>query len=179
MLLLRVRSSSKANTRQTIQLISVVFCAHYDYGLILLFRMVLLDNLLGSCSIMKPRYFVSIVKCIPAARIYHVLSPNWPLLCYRRQADVSNIKASFLVLTNIVLFLGYKETNEELQAALMSKSVIEGRTLLNNTNNNSLAAEFEAMSENEVIIILFYSNHLSLNPNWEFKHPSYSRLESP
>jgi len=44
----------------------------------------------------------------------------------------------------------YKETNEELQAALMSKSVIEGRTLLNNTNNNSLAAEFEAMSENEM-----------------------------
>ena len=32
----------------------------------------------------------------------------------------------------------------------MSKSLEEGRTLLNQANNNSLAAEFEAMSENEV-----------------------------
>merc|ERR550539_2381923 len=44
----------------------------------------------------------------------------------------------------------YKENNEELQAQLVSKSLEEGRTLLNHANNNSLAAEFEAMSENEV-----------------------------
>ena len=45
---------------------------------------------------------------------------------------------------------GYKESSEELQAALVTKSLEEGRTLLDNTNNRSLAAEFEAMSENEV-----------------------------
>merc|ERR1719391_1076262 len=45
---------------------------------------------------------------------------------------------------------GYKESNEELQAQLVSKSLEEGRTLLNHANNNSLAAEFEAMSENEM-----------------------------
>lgn len=44
----------------------------------------------------------------------------------------------------------YKENNEELQAQLVSKSLEEGRTLLNHANNNSLAAEFEAMSENEM-----------------------------
>jgi len=44
----------------------------------------------------------------------------------------------------------YKESNEELQAQLVSKSLEEGRTLLNHANNNSLAAEFEAMSENEM-----------------------------
>lgn len=47
-------------------------------------------------------------------------------------------------------FLGYKESSEELQAALVSKSLEEGRTLLNSTDNKSLAQEFEAMSENEV-----------------------------
>ena len=58
-------------------------------------------------------------------------------------------------INQLLTLAGYKETNEELQAALMSKSVIEGRTLLNNTNNNSLAAEFEAMSENEVSRYLY------------------------
>merc|ERR1712029_707656 len=43
----------------------------------------------------------------------------------------------------------YKESSEELQAALVSKSLEEGRTLLNSTDNKSLAQEFEAMSENE------------------------------
>ena len=55
---------------------------------------------------------------------------------------------NFIIL--IIYLLGYKESNEELQAALVSKSLEEGRTLLNHANNNSLAAEFEAMSENEV-----------------------------
>jgi len=44
----------------------------------------------------------------------------------------------------------YKESNEELQAALVSKSLEEGRTLLNDTQDKSLAAEFDAMSENEM-----------------------------
>jgi uncharacterized protein (DUF3084 family) len=43
----------------------------------------------------------------------------------------------------------YKESNEELQAAWVSKSLEEGRTLLNDTQDKSLAAEFDAMSENE------------------------------
>merc|ERR1711879_365315 len=43
----------------------------------------------------------------------------------------------------------YKESNEELQAALVNKSLEEGRTLLNDTQDKSLAAEFDAMSENE------------------------------
>merc|ERR1719225_2412004 len=46
----------------------------------------------------------------------------------------------------------YKEGNEELQAALVTKSLEEGRTLLNDTHDRSLAAEFDAMSENEVSV---------------------------
>ena len=34
---------------------------------------------------------------------------------------------------------------------MVSKSLEEGRTLLNDTQDKSLAAEFDAMSENEVI----------------------------
>lgn len=56
-----------------------------------------------------------------------------------------------------MIFIGYKESNEELQAQLVSKSLEEGRTLLNHANNNSLAAEFEAMSENEVRTLLCVS----------------------
>ena len=55
---------------------------------------------------------------------------------------------NFIIL--IICLLGYKESNEELQAALVSKSLEEGRTLLNDTQDKSLAAEFDAMSENEV-----------------------------
>ena len=71
---------------------------------------------------------------------------------------------------------GYKEGNEELQAALVTKSLEEGRTLLNDTHDRSLAAEFDAMSENEVS----ECNLLILNCNfWHFsrlvahKHTSY------
>jgi len=43
-----------------------------------------------------------------------------------------------------------RENNEELQAQMLNKGLEEGRTLLmNQAHNNSLAAEFEAMSENE------------------------------
>ena len=46
---------------------------------------------------------------------------------------------------------GFHENNEELQAAMLNKGLEEGRSLLNNPQHtNSLAAEFEAMSENEV-----------------------------
>ena len=49
------------------------------------------------------------------------------------------------------LCAGYRETNEELQAAMLNKGLEEGRTLLSQADTtNSLAAEFEAMSENEV-----------------------------
>ena len=51
---------------------------------------------------------------------------------------------------------GYKESNEELQAALVSKSLEEGRTLLNDTQDKSLAAEFDAMSENEVNLTTYF-----------------------
>merc|ERR1719507_123106 len=45
----------------------------------------------------------------------------------------------------------FHENNEELQAAMLNKGLEEGRSLLNNPQHtNSLAAEFEAMSENEM-----------------------------
>eukprot|EP00092_Neocalanus_flemingeri_P095404 GFUD01121385.1.p1 GENE.GFUD01121385.1~~GFUD01121385.1.p1 ORF type:complete len:416 (+),score=139.83 GFUD01121385.1:290-1537(+) len=45
----------------------------------------------------------------------------------------------------------FHENNEELQAQMLNKGLEEGRTLLlNQAHNNSLAAEFEAMSENEM-----------------------------
>lgn len=52
------------------------------------------------------------------------------------------------------LLSGCHENNEELQAAMLNKGLEEGRSLLNNPQHtNSLAAEFEAMSENEVRVI--------------------------
>jgi hypothetical protein len=45
---------------------------------------------------------------------------------------------------------GLEEGNEELQAQMLNRSLTEGRQLLVSQANNSLAAEFEAMSENEV-----------------------------
>jgi len=45
----------------------------------------------------------------------------------------------------------FQTDNEELQAQMLNKGLEEGRTLLSNPqHNNSLAAEFEAMSENEM-----------------------------
>jgi hypothetical protein len=47
--------------------------------------------------------------------------------------------------------VGLEEGNEELQAQMLNRSLTEGRQLLvSQAHNNSLAAEFEAMSENEV-----------------------------
>ena len=59
---------------------------------------------------------------------------------------------SFIFLpSHFLTFAGLHENNEELQAQMLNKGLEEGRTLLmNQAHNNSLAAEFEAMSENEV-----------------------------
>ena len=75
---------------------------------------------------------------------------------------------------------GFHENNEELQAAMLNKGLEEGRTLLSNPQHtNSLAAEFEAMSENEVRL---KKNHLVVSfafklgalffifcPSWDLK----------
>ncbi|QQP52843.1 Uncharacterized protein FKW44_005115, partial [Caligus rogercresseyi] len=41
------------------------------------------------------------------------------------------------------------ETNEELQAQMLNRGLEEGKILLNGPSDDSLAAEFEAMNENE------------------------------
>jgi len=43
-----------------------------------------------------------------------------------------------------------RESNDELQAQLFSRGLEEGRTLLNEHNDNSLAAEFEVMSQEDI-----------------------------
>lgn len=54
--------------------------------------------------------------------------------------------------------LDLRETNDELQAQLFSRGLEEGRTLLNeHLANNSLAAEFEVMSQDDVRH--FFSKH--------------------
>lgn len=45
---------------------------------------------------------------------------------------------------------------EDLQAQLLTSRLEEGRTLVTATNNNSLAAEFEAMTSEEVSHIMIY-----------------------
>ena len=67
------------------------------------------------------------------------------------------------------LLSGCHENNEELQAAMLNKGLEEGRSLLNNPQHtNSLAAEFEAMSENEVRAIsrrvVFYAGNVYFPP---------------
>eukprot|EP00096_Caligus_rogercresseyi_P009079 TRINITY_DN3019_c0_g3_i3.p1 TRINITY_DN3019_c0_g3~~TRINITY_DN3019_c0_g3_i3.p1 ORF type:complete len:454 (-),score=76.84 TRINITY_DN3019_c0_g3_i3:538-1899(-) len=42
------------------------------------------------------------------------------------------------------------ETNEELQAQMLNRGLEEGKILLNGPSDDSLAAEFEAMNENEI-----------------------------
>lgn len=47
--------------------------------------------------------------------------------------------------------LGLREANDELQAQLFSRGLEEGRTLLSeHLTCNSLAAEFEVMSQDDV-----------------------------
>jgi hypothetical protein len=63
----------------------------------------------------------------------------------------SETVSHFFLPPNFLTFAGLHENNEELQAQMLNKGLEEGRTLLmNQAHNNSLAAEFKAMSENEV-----------------------------
>ena len=60
---------------------------------------------------------------------------------------------------------GFRESNEELQAQMLNKGLEEGRSLLANpAHNNSLAAELEAMDENEVrmdqLVTYIYQKYL-------------------
>ena len=76
---------------------------------------------------------------------------------------------------------GFHENNEELQAAMLNKGLEEGRSLLNNPQHtNSLAAEFEAMSENEVRAIsrrvVFYVGNVFLPPP-KARHGHQSRIQ--
>jgi hypothetical protein len=58
-------------------------------------------------------------------------------------------------------FAGFQENNEELQAQMLNKGLEEGRTLLANPQHtNSLAAEFEAMSENEVRVMMYVGRRI-------------------
>ena len=87
------------------------------------------------------------------------------------------------------LLSGCHENNEELQAAMLNKGLEEGRSLLNNPQHtNSLAAEFEAMSENEVRAVsrrvVFYAGNvffpllrLDLAINQGFKGVSHKVFE--
>lgn len=50
-----------------------------------------------------------------------------------------------------ILSIGLEEQNEELQAAVLTRGVEEGRHLLNGTLN-SLAQELEEMSQAQVIL---------------------------
>ena len=66
-------------------------------------------------------------------------------MLYLRRKKTSQCSINYLSVS------GFHENNEELQAAMLNKGLEEGRSLLNNPQHtNSLAAEFEAMSENEV-----------------------------
>ena len=76
---------------------------------------------------------------------------------------------------------GCHENNEELQAAMLNKGLEEGRSLLNNPQHtNSLAAEFEAMSENEVRAIsrrvVFYVGNVFFPPP-KARHGHQSRIQ--
>ena len=79
------------------------------------------------------------------------------------------------------LLSGCHENNEELQAAMLNKGLEEGRSLLNNPQHtNSLAAEFEAMSENEVRAIsrrvVFYVGNVFFPPP-KARHGHQSRIQ--
>ena len=78
----------------------------------------------------------------------------------------------------ILSILGFHENNEELQAAMLNKGLEEGRSLLNNPQHtNSLAAEFEAMSENEVgmktLIVISFA--LKRAAHFYFVRPGHSK----
>jgi len=65
--------------------------------------------------------------------------------------NVSSFKFLFFFLYFSLQFIALREANEELQAQLFSRGLEEGRTLLNEQlASNSLAAEFEVMSGDDV-----------------------------
>lgn len=49
-----------------------------------------------------------------------------------------------------------QESNEELQALMLTRGLEEGRSLLLNGTSNSLAQELEAMSQNQVCAHIFF-----------------------
>lgn len=71
--------------------------------------------------------------------------PKWFLKIYLQYSQITPILLFILVL---------EEQNEELQAAVLSRGVEEGRHLLNGTLN-SLAQELEEMSQAQVIYCVF------------------------
>ena len=65
-------------------------------------------------------------------------------------------------IRSLIFIAALQETNEELQAQMLTRSLEEGRNLLGVSNGNSLAAELEAMSAQEVSAFLFLSSQLLL-----------------
>ena len=51
---------------------------------------------------------------------------------------------------NCVIFAGYRESNEELEVALLSRGLEEGRHLLTTQQNSNTAEKIEIMGEDEV-----------------------------
>ena len=82
-------------------------------------------------------------------------------------------------MLSLITCAGFHENNEELQAAMLNKGLEEGRTLLSNPQHtNSLAAEFEAMSENEVrlkkntwlsLLLSSWGHFFIFCPSWDLK----------
>ena len=71
--------------------------------------------------------------------------------------------------------LGLNENNEDLQAQMLTNGLDAGMRIISETRNSSLAAEFEAMSENEVI--LFTKNnglYLCISVKCEQKNFNFS-----
>ena len=65
--------------------------------------------------------------------------------------NIFSFKFLFYFLYCSLQFIALREANEELQAQLFSRGLEEGRTLLNEQlASNSLAAEFEVMSGDDV-----------------------------
>lgn len=70
--------------------------------------------------------------------------------------SIIHINTFFIFISFYIAAL--REANEELQAQLFSRGLEEGRTLLNEQLvSNSLAAEFEVMSGDDVWKIKFFS----------------------
>ena len=51
---------------------------------------------------------------------------------------------------NCVIFVGYRESNEELEVALLSRGLEEGRHLLTTQQNSNTAEKIEIIGKDEV-----------------------------